>query len=259
MTLTNILSCEGITKTFRDGLRAVDDVSLSVRHGECLGLVGESGSGKSTLSRCLLGLEHMDEGTIRFRDVELTSLKQRQRRLAQRDIQMVFQNPSSSFNSRLRMRDSLLEPVHCFPERAAEIMNRRGGTVNDYARHLMAMVELDDSLLERYPAELSGGQKQRVAIARALSTEPSLIILDEPTASLDVSVQATVLNLLKDLQESLQVSYLFISHDLAAVHFMADRMMVMRNGLVLETFDSSEVQANNRDPYTKELVSLFIL
>ncbi|WP_080795315.1 ABC transporter ATP-binding protein [Corynebacterium pacaense] len=257
MTTDSILSCEGITKTFRDGNRAVDGVSLSVRRGECLGLVGESGSGKSTLSRCLLGLEQMDAGSIDFGGLELTSLSRRRRRKAQREMQMVFQNPSSSFNSRLRIRDSLLEPLHCYPERAAEIIDRRGGTLTDYAAELMGIVDLDAALLGRYPADLSGGQKQRVAIARALSTEPSLIILDEPTASLDVSVQATVLNLLKDLQDSKRVSYLFISHDLAAVYFMADRMTVMRDGHLLETFDSAQLQEVDRDPYTKQLVSLF--
>ena len=255
--MTEVLATKNLSKTYRDGTQAVRGVDLAVNSGECLGLVGESGSGKSTLSRCLLGLESPHSGQMWLQGVELTALPSRVQRKKRRTMQMVFQNPSSSFNNRLRVGDSLLEPLACFPEKRNAILERKGLTLQQYAEELMGLVQLDPGLLQRYPGQLSGGQKQRIAIARSLSTEPAVIILDEPTASLDVSVQARVLNLLKDLQEQLNLSYLFISHDLTAVRFMSDRMVVMRKGELVDECGKDELFADDRDDYTKQLVSLF--
>ncbi|WP_449259864.1 ABC transporter ATP-binding protein [Corynebacterium durum] len=255
--MTEVLATKNLSKTYRDGTQAVRGVDLAVNSGECLGLVGESGSGKSTLSRCLLGLESLHSGQMWLQGEELTALPSRVQRKKRRTMQMVFQNPSSSFNNRLRVGDSLLEPLACFPEKRNAILERKGLTLQQYAEELMGLVQLDPGLLQRYPGQLSGGQKQRIAIARSLSTEPAVIILDEPTASLDVSVQARVLNLLKDLQEQLNLSYLFISHDLTAVRFMSDRMVVMRKGELVDECGKDELFADDRDDYTKQLVSLF--
>lgn len=255
--MTEVLATKNLSKTYRDGTQAVRGVDLTVNSGECLGLVGESGSGKSTLSRCLLGLESLHSGQMWLQGEELTALPSRVQRKKRRTMQMVFQNPSSSFNNRLRVGDSLLEPLACFPEKRNAILERKGLTLQQYAEELMGLVQLDPGLLQRYPGQLSGGQKQRIAIARSLSTEPAVIILDEPTASLDVSVQARVLNLLKDLQEQLNLSYLFISHDLTAVRFMSDRMVVMRKGELVDECGKDELFADDRDDYTKQLVSLF--
>ena len=255
--MTEVLATKNLSKTYRDGTQAVRGVDLAVNSGECLGLVGESGSGKSTLSRCLLGLESLHSGQMWLQGEELTALPSRVQRKKRRTMQMVFQNPSSSFNNRLRVGDSLLEPLACFPEKRNAILERKGLTLQQYAEELMGLVQLDPGLLQRYPGQLSGGQKQRIAIARSLSTEPAVIILDEPTASLDVSVQARVLNLLKDLQEQLNLSYLFISHDRAAVRFMSDRMVVMRKGELVDECGKDELFADDRDDYTKQLVSLF--
>lgn len=255
--MTEVLVTKNLSKTYSDGTEAVRGVDLAVNSGECLGLVGESGSGKSTLSRCLLGLESLHSGQMWLQGEELTALSSRMQRKKRRTMQMVFQNPSSSFNSRLRVGDSLLEPLACFPEKRNAILERKGLTLQQYAEELMGLVQLDPCLLQRYPGQLSGGQKQRIAIARSLSTEPAVIILDEPTASLDVSVQARVLNLLKDLQGQLNLSYLFISHDLAAVRFMSDRMVVMRKGELVDECGKDELFAEDRHDYTKQLVSLF--
>ena len=257
--MTEVLATKNLAKTYRDGTQAVRGVDLAVNSGECLGLVGESGSGKSTLSRCLLGLESLHSGQMWLQGEELTALPSRVQRKKRRTMQMVFQNPSSSFINRLRVGDSLLEPLACFPEKRNAILERKGLTLQQYAEELMGLVQLDPGLLQRYPGQLSGGQKQRIAIARSLSTEPAVIILDEPTASLDVSVQARVLNLLKDLQEQLNLSYWFISHDLAAVRFMSDRMVVMRKGELVDECGKDELFADDRDDYSMQLVSLFVV
>lgn len=253
----SIVAASGIVKTYRGGTRAVGGVDLEVIRGECLGLVGQSGCGKSTLSRCILGLEQLDAGSVALDGVDLTSLSRRQRTRATRDMQMVFQNPGSSLNARLRVGDSVAEPLLCFPERRRQLLGAADRTLDDYVGELLRRVELDPGIAARFPSELSGGQKQRVAIARALSTRPKLVILDEPTASLDVSVQARVLNLLKDLQDDLGLSYLFISHDLAAVRFMSDRIMVMRQGLIVDRFDAADTLSPQRHEYTRELIDVF--
>lgn len=251
-----VLEAAHLTKTYRSGVRAVDDVSLHIGAGECLGLVGQSGSGKSTLSRCLLGLERLDAGVIRLDGQELGASRGRRNRQGAR-MQMVFQNPASSFNGRLRLADSLVEPLRCDPRRAAEVLASGGWSQEAYVRHLLDLVHLPHEFAQRYPRELSGGQLQRMAIARALAARPAVLVLDEPTASLDVSVQATVLNLLKDLQDELGVAYLFVSHDLAAVAFMSDRISVMRQGRVVDTFATGDLFSPDRAEYTTALVTIF--
>lgn len=248
---TPVLQAEGLTKTYRSGVTAVDEVSLHIDPGECLGLVGQSGSGKSTLSRCLLGLERLDSGTMQLDGVPLRPGETR------RSMQMVFQHPAASFNSRLRLRTSLLEPLHCDPSRRREVLDSGTWDEDSYLRHLLDLVQLDAGLADRLPRQLSGGQLQRMAIARALAARPSLIVLDEPTASLDVSVQATVLTLLKDLQAQLGLALLFISHDLAAVASVSHRIAVMRHGRIVDCFPTEAIDAPERADYTRTLVDLF--
>lgn len=251
-----VLRLKNVWKTYHGGHQAVKGISFAIRRGECLGLVGESGSGKSTLARCLLTLERMDKGEIWLKGRPLHKLTSFQLRQARREMQAVFQNPSASFNSKLTIMDSLLEPIRCQNKGCPSFLDKSTNE-QEIASQLLEKVHLPDNCLNRYPGELSGGQKQRVAIARAISVEPSLIVLDEPTASLDVSIQAKVLNLLKDLQEELGLSYLFISHDLSAVHFMSQRLMIMQQGEIVDVCEGMELFAPNRHSYTKQLLALF--
>lgn len=236
-----ILAADHITKQYTSGHKALDGVSITVKRGVCLGIAGESGSGKSTLARCLLGLESLDEGTI----------------IGNGRIQAVFQNPSASMNPKLKVIDTLMEPLDVHKDPAPSFLKNFQGDRYRIARYLLSLVDMPSDYLIAYPHQLSGGQKQRVSIARAISVEPSLIILDEPTASLDVSIQARILNLLKDLQESLGLSYVFISHDLAAVHFMSQDIAIMQHGKIVDQFGSKALFSDERHPYTKKLISVF--
>lgn len=255
--MTAVLRADGVRKAYRDGNLAVDDVSLAIEPGECLGVVGESGSGKSTLARCLLALERTDAGEVWLGDQPLHQLRGSRLRLARQRMQAVFQNPTTSFNSKLTVFESLLEPIRRQHLGAPSFLSPDARTPRRIAAELLGLVGLPAHLLDRLPGRLSGGERQRVAIARAISAEPALIVLDEPTASLDVSVQARVLNLLKDLRDDLGLSYLFISHDLSAVEFMADAMLVMQNGAVVDSFTPAETFDAGRHPYTRQLVGLF--
>jgi peptide/nickel transport system ATP-binding protein len=251
-----LLSVEQLSKKYKNGRDAIKGVSFQLNRGECLGLVGESGCGKSTLARCLLRLEPVSGGTIVFKGQPIQLLNERQLNPCRRDIQIVFQNPASSLNPRLKIKDSLLDPYDQYSgqmKHAFFTCSSRSAFVNE----LLEAVELSPSLSNCYPHELSGGQKQRVTIARAISIEPALIVLDEPTASLDVVSQGSVLRLLKQLQTSLKLSYLFISHDLAAVGQMSDRILVMREGQLVDEFCRAEMYAEERHSYTKELISIF--
>jgi peptide/nickel transport system ATP-binding protein len=248
-----ILQAVNVTKQYSCGHKAVDEVSLTIQQGECVGLVGESGSGKSTLARCLLMLEAMDEGEIRLNGKMLHQRSKSERK----SVQVVFQNPAASLNPRLKIIHSLMEPLDVQKSAVPAFLKEVRHDRRKAAEKLMEMVGLDSHLLDVYPHHLSGGQKQRVSIARAISTEPSLLILDEPTASLDVSIQAKILNLLKDLQEELGLSYLFISHDLAAVSFMSDRIMVMQQGRMIDECWKQDLFSDDRHPYTKELIEVF--
>ncbi|WP_270167191.1 ABC transporter ATP-binding protein [Paenibacillus sp. SYP-B4298] len=224
-----VLSVRHLCKTYAHQVRALDEVSFDIRQGECLGLVGESGSGKTTLGRCILLLEQADSGDILFLGQSVS--RHSGHALYHGRLQAVFQNPATSLNERLRVIDSLMEPLDALRRRSSEARAYRARR-DRHAEQLLEQVGLDPELLGRYPAQLSGGQKQRVSIARAISIEPAFIVFDEPTASLDMLVQAQILKLLKDLQRQLQYSALFISHDPAAIAYMSDRVLRLDGGRI---------------------------
>ena len=258
-TFTPILKADHLTKIYSDRpTPALSDVSLTIGKGECVGIVGESGSGKSTLARCLLRLESLDQGTIEFRQQLYHSLKGHSLRQARQHIGAVFQHPTAALNPKLTIIDSLMEPLDLQPSLRPSFVSPTIRNREQIATQLLEYVQLPTKLLSAYPHELSGGQKQRVTIARAISTEPDLIILDEPTASLDVTSQAAVLKLLQELQQSLHLSYLFISHDLAAVYQMSDRILVMRHGQIVDQFASNDLYHEERHEYTASLLDVFL-
>jgi len=229
-------------------VRAVDDVSFKVFEGETLGLVGESGCGKSTLGRVILQLDKSTSGSIKFRGKELTTLSPNELRKLRKDIQLIFQDPYSSLNPRMVVGEIILEPM-----RVHRIGNNDRERKNKVIR-ILKSVELDASFFNRYPHELSGGQRQRVGIARTIAMEPKLIVCDESVSALDISVQAQVLNLLNELKEDYGFTYIFISHDLAVVKFMADQLLVMKDGKIEEIGDADEIYANPTKEYTKKLI-----
>src|SRR5690625_1927503 len=229
-------------------LKAVDDISLQVYPSEVLAVVGESGCGKSTLANVIVGLDQPTDGTVLLLGQSFHELPYAQKLAARKNIQMVFQDPYSSLNPRMKIRELLEEPL---------IIHKLGNAAQRLTRidELLQQVGLSASHAERYPHQLSGGQRQRIGIARALAVEPKLIICDEPVSSLDVSVQAQIINLLLELQRSLGISYLFIAHNLAVVKHIADRVAVMYLGRVVELADKEELFANPRHPYTQMLLS----
>lgn len=227
--------------------RAVDDVSFSIEPGTTLGLVGESGSGKSTTVRIVLGLTKPTSGSVHFDGIDIHQARGEQRRHLRRLIQPVYQNPYASLNPRFSVEEIVAEPLLGF-----KLGNQQSSRTR--ARDLLDQVGLPRHLADRYPAELSGGQRQRVAIARALAPGPSIILCDEPVSALDVTIQAQVLNLLSDLQAEYGLSYLFISHDLAVVRQMADRIAVIQNGRIVEHEDADALFDAPRHPYTKLLL-----
>ncbi len=228
-------------------VRALDGVSLEVRAGETLGLIGESGCGKSTLALAAARLLEVDSGRFFFEGQDVTSLRSRQLRHLRRRLQIIFQDPFSSLDPRMTLGSIVMEPLENFG------VGDRAGR-RSRAAELFDLVGLDASLANRYPHELSGGQRQRIGIARALALDPSLIICDEPVSALDVSIQAQILNLLKDLQESIGLTYLFISHDLAVIRQVADRVAVMYLGRIVELGDVDTVFERPLHPYTIELL-----
>ncbi|MGD8377367.1 MAG: dipeptide ABC transporter ATP-binding protein [Acidobacteriota bacterium] len=254
-----ILEVRGLVKQFpvRSGVfgggservHAVEGVDLAIPPGGTLGLVGESGSGKTTLGRCILRLEEPTAGSIRFLGRDLLALTPREMRRARQDLQVIFQDPYSSLNPRMRVGDIVGEPI-LIHKLASGRQERR-----ERVAHLLETVGLDPAVMDRYPHEFSGGQRQRIGIARALSVQPKLIIADEPVSALDVAVQAQVINLLVDLQERFGIAYLFISHDLRIVEHVSDRVAVMYLGKIVEDAPAEELYRNPRHPYTRALLS----
>jgi oligopeptide/dipeptide ABC transporter ATP-binding protein len=245
-----LLEIEHLSVHFTQGnriTRAVDDVSLTIAPGETVGLVGESGSGKSTIGRAVVGLVPVTSGTIKFDGQDITNAKLATRRELSAQMQVVFQDPYSSLNPARTIGQTLAEPltVHSNIPRSA-----RSARVAE----MLDRVGLPANSVDRYPAQFSGGQRQRIAIARALMLSPRLVICDEPVSALDLSIQAQIMNLLADLQEELQVSYLFIAHDLAVVRHISNRTVVLYRGQVMESGDAAAVADDPRHPYSEALV-----
>lgn len=250
---TPLLRVRGLTKRFEGRRRvgshlAVDNVDFEIARGETLGLVGESGSGKSTTALCVLQLLKPTEGSVEFLGRELTKLPRGELRRTRRHVQMVFQDPYASLDPRMNVGEAVAEPlrIHGVGTRA----ERR-----EQVARLLDLVGLRANLAERYPHEFSGGQRQRVAIARAIALNPQLIVCDEPVTALDVSIQAQILNLLKDLQDQLGLSYLFIAHDLGVIRAVSDRVAVMQQGRIVETGQADEVLEHPGHPYTQALLA----
>ena len=229
-------------------VKAVDDVSFYVKKGETLGIVGESGCGKSTTGRLLMRLIEASDGKIVFEDKEITSMTKSELRKTRRDIQMVFQDPYASLNPRHSVEQILEEPLIVHGIGSKEERRKR-------VKEMLEVVGLSSYHARRYPHQFSGGQRQRIGIAKALMTKPKLIIADEPVSALDVSIQAQVLNLMKDIQNEFQLTYIFIAHDLGVVRHISDRVGVMYLGRLIELADSNELYENPLHPYTKALLS----
>ena len=252
----NLLEVRDLRKSFRvpnagkKRLTALDGITLDLKRGETLGLVGESGCGKSTLARTLLMLERPDEGTVRFDGIDPFGLRGKELLDFRRRVQMVFQDPYASLNSRMTAGDIIAEPW-----RSHKGMHKTRKDRDMQVRGLLDLVGLGAKAADKYPQEFSGGQRQRIGIARALALEPDVIICDEPVSALDLSVQAQVLNLLNDLQEQLQISYIFISHDLSVVRHVADRVSVMYLGRIIENGPTEAVFDRPNHPYTAALMS----
>nr|WP_239000746.1 oligopeptide/dipeptide ABC transporter ATP-binding protein [Jiangella asiatica] len=231
-----------------ESIQAVRDVSFDLAEGETMALVGESGCGKTTLARMVVGLETPTSGSITFEGRDLSTLRPAQVRQVRRRIQMVFQDPYASLNPYHTVERIVSEPWRAFPDAVAKA--DRPARI----REILRLVGLDDRFAERFPHQLSGGQRQRVGIARALAVEPRLIVCDEPVASLDVSVQAQIVNLLRDLQDRLGVAYLFITHDLRLVSHIADRVGVMYLGKLVESGATEDIYDRATHPYTQALL-----
>ena len=256
----DLVQIKNLSKTFNEGffteksqnnVLAVDTVSFNIQEGKSFGLVGESGSGKTTIAKMIVNLFKPSSGEIYFDDVCINNIKSNKELLKfRKQIQMIFQDPYSSLNGRLKVKDIIAEPIKLHDA------NISSNELNEYINDLLDSVELSKSSAERYPHEFSGGQRQRISIARALATKPRLLVCDEPTSALDVSIQAQILNLLKDLQEQLNLTILFISHDLPVVRQMCDDIGVLRNGKLCEVSETEELFKNPNHEYTKELLRL---
>ncbi len=254
------LELENLTKHFtkREGLlakklrtiKAVDGVNLKIEKGEILGLVGESGCGKSTLSRLIMQLLQPTEGSVVLEDKRLAELSKSEIRRRRRDFQMIFQDPYASLNPRMTVYSTLAEAI---ATRHPQLPKDRSGMENAVGK-LMERVGLDRRFVRKYPHEFSGGQRQRIAIARALGTEPKLILADEPVSALDVSIQSQILNLLRQLRDELELTMIFISHDLSVVRYIADRIAVMDEGKIVEVGEANEVFENPKSETSKMLL-----
>ncbi len=248
------VEAKGLTITYPGHLtqpdfKAVNGIDFTIHRSEVLGLVGESGSGKSTTGRAIAGLQKVSGGSLNVLGVEMNGVKERQFKPKRADIGFVFQDPGSSFNPLMTIAENVAEPL---------IVHKKYSSVSeasDYVGDLLEMVQLPRAYMNRFPHELSGGQRQRASLARALALKPSLLIADEPTSALDVSVQAKVLELFKKLQAEIGFACLFITHDLAVVDMLADRIMVMHKGEIVEHGDADQVMNNPQNPYTQKLLA----
>jgi len=230
-------------------VKAVDDVSFTVSRGETLGLVGESGCGKTTTGRCILQLYKPTAGQVKFNGQELTELGTKDMRLMRREMQVIFQDPYSSLNPRMTAGNIIGEPL------IVHGLVRGKDEYREKVAELLVNVGLNPYMADRFPHEFSGGQRQRIGVARALSVSPSFIVADEPVSALDVSIQAQIINLLEDLQEQFNLTYLFIAHDLSVVRHISDRVGVMYLGHLVEMAERNEIYRNPIHPYTKALLS----
>ena len=238
----------GVFLTAKAQCKAVDDVSIHVAHGETLGLVGESGCGKSTLGKTIVRLIKPTDGRILFDDADLSSMSERALKPHRRQVQMIFQDPADSLNSRHSIGNILEEPFIIHGIGDASERDRR-------VAKLLDVVGLPSSAVTRFPFEFSGGQRQRIGIARAIALNPKLVICDEPVSALDVSIQSQILNLLLDLQQEMNLSYLLIAHDLAVVKHVSDRIAIMYLGRIVEMGGADEVYERPKHPYTQALIS----
>jgi len=253
-----LLEVKGLYKTYTQTsgffvrkqriIKALNKVSLSIKKGQTLAVVGESGSGKSSLARCLLQLQAIDQGELFFKGQNMTSLNKLDSKSLKRDIQMVFQDPYASLNPRMKIEEILEEGLVIH-----ELGNKKARQVK--VRDMIKKVGLSVADLNKYPHQFSGGQRQRIGIARALIVEPQLVICDEPVSALDVSIQAQILLLLKDLQKEFNLSYLFISHDLRVVRHMADEIIVMHQGKIVEQGPTKGIYEKPKANYTRELLN----
>lgn len=230
-------------------VKAVDGVSFTLQEGEIFGIVGESGCGKSTLGRTILGLIPATEGSVVFDGVVLSSLTKEEMRLKRKDIQVIFQDPGASLNPRMTVGDLIREPLDVFEN------GMSSEEKETYIFELMDLVGINRSYISRFPHEFSGGQRQRIGIARALASRPRLVICDEPVSALDVSVRAQILNLMDELKEKLNLTYIFISHDLSVVNHICNRVGVMYLGRMVELADTDTLYRNPMHPYTQALLS----
>lgn len=253
--MTSVIEIEGLTVDYRNRqgarkqtVRVIDGLDLNIQRHETLAIVGESGSGKSTLAHSIVGLVSPSGGSVRFDGAELVGLKGKHRRPYQRRLQMVFQNPLLSLSPRRQVGTQLHEPLEVHTNDTAEA---RQGRIDEWVDAL----ELSSGILERYPHELSGGQAQRVVLARAMILEPEVIVFDEATSALDVSVQAGVLNLLRNLKATTNLTYLFITHDLAVARHLADRIAVMKAGEIVELRPAPDLFESPEHPYTEALLA----
>lgn len=228
---------------------AVDGVSFSIRRGEILGLVGESGSGKTTTGRAIIKLAPISSGKIFYRGENISDLDEKRFLPYRKKIQMIFQDPFNSLNPRMDIFRIISEPLDIHFKKMARQKKR------DRVAELLETVGLKADYMARYPHEFSGGQRQRIGIARALAVEPDFIICDEPVSALDVSVQAQIINLLQNLREEMNLTFLFVAHDIAVVEYLSDRIMVMTGGKIVEQGDSREVCAHPKHPYTQKLIA----
>ena len=251
-----LLEIRNLTKVFSHDVRAVDDVSLSIHAGETLGLVGESGSGKSTLGRLILRLIEPTVGSVLFEGRDLLAASSGEMRRLRRDLQIIFQDPFASLDPRFRVEDIISEPllIHGDSDGLNGVDRPGRARLDTRVSELLRAVGLDESARHRFPHEFSGGQRQRIGIARALALRPKFIICDEPVSALDVSVGAQIVNLLAQLQRDFGLTYLFISHSMPVVRYLATRIAVMVKGKIVEIGDTDLITTNPIHPYTRNLL-----